>query len=187
MCKSVYIRMLAPICNKDMWIGLVILVTLTFSAFLIMLRLFSNSYKSERIRVESRTSKEIVDRIENIRTFGREENGWRNNFPSVLGWERTTLQIAKDFILVTGQSKFPFLFNTELQPFIISLEPERLAREIAYDRIFKPSDIRIANYGSDLELTIKPSGVLGQIKVHLTFENIGKRQIERLLEVTNWR
>lgn len=170
-----------------MWIGLIILATLTFSAFLVMLRLFSNSYKSDRIRLESRTSNKIVDRIENIRTFGREENGWRNNFPSVTGWERTTLQIAKDFVLVTGKSKFPFLFKTELQPFIISLEPERLVMELGYDRIFKPSNIRITNYGCDLGLTIKPSGLLGQIKVHLTFENIGKRQLERLLEVTNWR
>jgi hypothetical protein len=151
-----------------MWIVSAILATLTFSAFLLMVKLFSNSYKSDRMRVETSASKAIVDRIENIRTFGREENGWRNNFPSVLGWQRTTLQIANDFVLVTGKSKFPFLFETELQPFIIS-------------------HIRITNYGCDLELTIKPSGQLGRINVHLTFENVGKRQIERLFEITDWR
>ncbi len=58
--------------------------------------------------------------------------------------------------------------------------------ELGCDRVFKPYDVRVTNHGSDLELTIKPSAVLGAIKVHLTFENIGKRRLEKLLEITNW-
>lgn len=164
----------------------IILTLLTAILFLLLVRQFSNSYKTQRIRLENSVAAEIVSRIENIRTYGQEQNGWKNNFPSVHGWERTTLHVSKDFILVTGESNFPFLFKSELQPFIISLEPEPLINRLAYERIFRPSNMRRTNYGTDLELTIKPSGFLGSIKVHLIFENLGKHQLEKLFEITNW-
>jgi hypothetical protein len=170
-----------------MWIEFVILAVFAFSSYLIMVKLYSNSIRSRRLMLEQITSQEIVDRIENIKTFGREAQGWRNSFPSVLGTETTTLHIAKNFILVTGKSKFPFLFKMELQPFILSMEPDTLVRHLAYDRIYKPSNIRISNYGCDLELTIKPPGLLGQLTIHLVFENIGKHRMERLFDITNWR
>lgn len=167
--------------------GIAILAIIVLSTFLLLQGLYSRSCKRERVAMESKVSQYVITRIENVRTSGREKNGWRNNFPSVLGWERTTLQVAKDFVLITGKSNFPFIFATEIEPFLIAMQPERLKNELRYDRIFRPSDIRITNYGSDLELTIRPPGLFGPMEIHLTFENLGKRQIEELFAVANWR
>jgi hypothetical protein len=167
--------------------GFIILIILMLSLLLFLVERFSKSYRMERVRLEDAVANEVVTRIENIRTFGEEKTGWRNNFPSRLGWERTTLQIGRDFVLVTGKSKFPFLFKSEIQPFVISLEPQPLISRLGYASIFRPSNIRTTNFGSDLELTIRPSGALGEIEVRLTFESVGKGNLEKLFEITNWR
>lgn len=168
-------------------LGFFILIILISVLFLFLVGQFSRSYKTQRTRLTDLVERDVLSQIENIKTYGREENGWKNNFPSVLGWDRTTLRITKNSILVTGRSKFPFIFKSELQPFALATDVYLVKNKLNFDRVYVPSNIRITNYGDDLELTIKPHGLLGEMKIHLIFEAVGKTNLERIMEITNWQ
>lgn len=142
--------------------------------------------KPERIRLTRTVEKEILLKIENIRTYRREKDGWRNSFPKAAGWERADLLVAKDFILITRKLRLLSLLNSEPEPFIVAPDPEPLKKRLAFSGIYRPSNMRISGYGEDLEFTIKPSSLLGTITIYLTFENIGKRQLEKLFALTDW-
>ncbi|MEO1050134.1 MAG: hypothetical protein AAFX87_05900 [Bacteroidota bacterium] len=164
---------------------ILILLVLPIS-FSVLIFGLSKYYKSQRIRLTGLLGDINIKRIENIKTYGREENGWKNNFPSSLGWGKTTLHINSDFILVSGKSDFPFLFKSDLQPFILANYPESIKVKTGFSRVYLPSQIRTTNSGNDLELTIMPSGAFGQLKIHLTFEHIGKKDLSQLFEIMEW-
>ena len=168
-------------------IGITILIVLLLISFCLLVGLFSKSYKDQRIRLTNLLEADVLAKIENIKTYGQEENGWKNNFPSVLGWDRTTLRVNRDLILVTGKSYFPFIFKSELQPFVLATDIDTVKKRLNFDRVYKPVNIRVTNFGDNLELTIKPTGLLGGIRVHLTFENVGKSNLKSILEIINWR
>jgi hypothetical protein len=163
-------------------IGFLILIVLMLISYLIVTRLISNNNNNQLVRLLRLLDDQIIDKIDNIKTYGQEKNGWRNNFPTVLGTDCTVF-IGKNFILVSPTSSFLFIFRSALPPFLISMEPDLLYPKLLFSRIYKPINLKTSNYGGDLEFTIKAQALVVQVRIHLTFENLGKKNIEKVFEI----
>lgn len=160
-------------------LGTLLLVTL----FLIIYKLISDYYRTQRIRLVNLIEKGIIKKIENIKTIGYEENGWKHNFPSSTGMDKSTIFITNGFLLISPTSAFPFLYKSELQPFIIGAEAnQQLKNKLRFGRIFQP--VYVDKQGAnDLVMVIKPKGPLGQIKLHLTFKDLGSENVKMIEQV----
>lgn len=163
-------------------IGTITIVTL----FLIVYKVISTIYKRQRIKLTEIIRNEIVGKIENIKTTGFEENGWRHNFPSQTGWDKSTILIGKDFLFIYPKSDFPFIFKSELQSFVITKDLVKLYSKLNFSRVYKPSNAGRKSK-NDFYITIKPSGPFGHTTINLTFKNLKQSDLEILDEVKNWR
>lgn len=163
---------------KGIVIGTLLLVTL----FLIIYKLLSNYYRTQRIRLVNLIENGFIKKIENIQTIGYEENGWKHNFPSSTGMYKSTIFITNGFLLISPKSAFPFLYKYELQPFIIGVNADQLKNGLRFDRIFQPEYVDRQGL-NDLVMVITPKGPLGQIKLHLTFKDLGPENVKMIEQV----
>jgi hypothetical protein len=166
-----------------MMLVLLIIPLLLFLGLQVML---SKYYFKQTETLKQRTKEEVEDIIEKIKTRGQEEKGWKNNFPSVMGWEDSTLLLGKDFVLVSPRSKFPFLFKTYLQPFILTKDDIELRARFNFDRVYKPVRVTFQNSTKDIEVIFTPTGILGQVTIYLTFENLKDKDSLKLERMKNW-
>jgi hypothetical protein len=157
-----------------------------FLLFLGLLVMFSLYYFRQTETLKQQITGDVEDIIEKIKTRGQEEKGWKNNFPNVMGWEDSTLFLGKDFVLVSPVSKFPFLFRTYLQPFILTNDDLGLRTRLNFDRVYKPVRVTFQTSAKDIEVIFKPTGILGQVTIYLTFEDLKERDCLKLERMKSW-
>lgn len=163
-----------------------VVLTAPFILFFAFLYFSSQYYHKQTKNLVTKIFQDTEEVIEKIKTRGQEEQGWRNNFPSITGWENSTIFVAKEFILIAPRSKFPFLFKTHLQPFLLAKDIGELRNRLNFNRIFKPLKVTRQNFDKDLEVIFKPDGLFGQIKMYLTFENMKANELIKIERLKSW-
>jgi hypothetical protein len=170
---------------KSMIKEILLSFSIIYGMFIAVCLILSLMYRNEKNRILRKIKTPVNFTAKEVKTVGSEESGWKNNFPSPLGWDKSSLFFSDDFVFVCPKSVFPLIFRMHLQPFIIAKDPVHLRNKLAYSRIYKPSKAIFKN-SSDYEVIFSVKGNMGNIRMHLVFKNVMRESHKIFSRIEEW-